>query len=194
MNFIEILLHTGFGYTVISSFYKKYVKEIGLKGDEKVLEFGCGAGTLSHHFVKELNSGKLICVDISETAMNILKWILRGYSNVEYKLGDIRELNINNLSYDVVVIHFVLHDVEEGDKDSIVKKLAQTLKDGGRLFIREPMKEGHGMSPEEIRDVMKKAGLEEVSFKYEKKFFSGDMYSGVYENSKKRNTFNLNDS
>jgi len=47
-------------------FYNSYYKTFGLKGNEKVLDFGCGGGTGAKYLMKFLNkSGHLTCVDVA---------------------------------------------------------------------------------------------------------------------------------
>jgi 2-polyprenyl-3-methyl-5-hydroxy-6-metoxy-1,4-benzoquinol methylase len=104
-------------------------------------------------------------VDISQTWIRIAQRTARRYPHVEFKLGDIGALDIENSAYDVVFIHFVLHDIPAGERPDIVRHLAAKLRQGGRLLLREPTSDGHGISPEEIRQLMTDAGLRQVSSK-----------------------------
>jgi ubiquinone/menaquinone biosynthesis C-methylase UbiE len=135
--------------------YKRYVGSLGLTGAETILEFGSGTGGASRHLAKILRKGNghLICVDTSNALTRIARKRLRKYDNVEFKVGDIRQLAAADTSCDGVFIHFTLHDVEESQRREIVGALVRKLKPGGKVFIREPLKEDHGMSIEEIRTI-----------------------------------------
>ncbi len=137
---------------------------LGLRGDERVLEYGSGPGAASRYVAKRLVSGggHLTCVDISSVWMSYLKKRMWGYQNVDFKLGDIVTLDVQNDSYNVVTIHFVLHEIEHSVRQERVKVLARTLKSGGAMFVREPVSERHGMPPEEIRTLVSSTGLREV--------------------------------
>jgi SAM-dependent methyltransferase len=96
-------------------YYQRYVKELGLCGSERVLEYGSGPGAASRYLAQQLLSGggHLTCVDISSVWMTHLKRRMHVYQNVDFKLGDIVSLDIEDATYDVVTIHFVLHEIDE---------------------------------------------------------------------------------
>ena len=54
-----------------------------------------------------------------------------------------------------------------------MKVLSQKLKEGGLLFIREPIKKSHGMPVEEIRALLSDAGLNELEHKETKSEYIG---------------------
>jgi ubiquinone/menaquinone biosynthesis C-methylase UbiE len=89
---------------------------------------------------------------------------MRGFQNVDFKLGDIVTLDVQDESYDIVTIHFVLHEIEESVRQEKVNTLARTLKSDGAMFVREPVSERHGMPPDEIRTLVSSTGLLEVRF------------------------------
>jgi ubiquinone/menaquinone biosynthesis C-methylase UbiE len=167
-----------------SPLYKKYVKSLGLKGNEKVLDFGSGMGTEAKHIAKILDKGNgyLTCVDVSQAWMEEAKKRLKKYSNVDFQLGQIETLPIGDNFFDVIVMHFVLHHIEKEQRQAKLKLLASKLKTNGKVFIREPMHESHGLPLEDIRNLMQKAGLKETSFKMTRSVLRGNkMYEGVYE-------------
>jgi ubiquinone/menaquinone biosynthesis C-methylase UbiE len=168
-------------------FYKSYVKSLGLKGSERVLEPGSGSGGLSRYIAPILlkGNGRLTCNDISESRMRVLRRMVRKYSNVEFKVGDISNLNIEDGSFDVVIIHFMLHEVEQPSRQNFVKTVSRKLKDGGKLFIREPIRESHGMPEEEIRQLMADGGLKEIHSKLASSIFMGPMYVGIFRKREK---------
>lgn len=167
------------GY-VNSRSYKRYVEGFGLTGDEWVLDYGSGSGRITKHIAERLapDGGHLTCVDISTVWMDVVKKRLKRYSNVNFKLGDLASLDIPDDAYGVVVVHFVLHHIEARQK--YVDILSRKLKKGGRLFIRDPIREEHGTPVDEIRQLMANAGLHERSFQMEKSFHLGPRYSGVF--------------
>jgi ubiquinone/menaquinone biosynthesis C-methylase UbiE len=64
-------------------------------------------------------------------------------------------------TYDVILIHFVLHDINPERRIVVLNALARTLRPEGSLLIREPAKPGHGISLSDIRKFMQDCGLRE---------------------------------
>jgi ubiquinone/menaquinone biosynthesis C-methylase UbiE len=149
--------------TVASGYYKRLVRDIGLQGNERVMDFGSGSGMASRYIAERLTDGEghLTCVDVSKVWMGVAKKRTKAFSNVDFKLGEITSLDIENGSYDVIIISFVLHDVDKHERQGMVNEIANKLKSGGRIVIREPTRSDHGMDPTDLRTVMMGAGLTE---------------------------------
>jgi ubiquinone/menaquinone biosynthesis C-methylase UbiE len=144
--------------------YDSYFNTFELKGDEKVLDFGCGGGTGSRSLLKFLNqNGHLTCVDTSNYWIDKARKRLSKYRNVELHAGDIRELNIPDSEFDVITVFHVIHDIPPAERPETVKAMARKLKKNGTVFIREPTKKSHGMSADEIRVLFSQAGFKETS-------------------------------
>jgi Methylase involved in ubiquinone/menaquinone biosynthesis len=179
----QIFFTVAVGHTFGSFFWRNYVKSLNLKGSEKILEYGSGSGALSRHIAPILlkGGGQLTCVDISQKWMNTIQKRMDKYPNVEFKLGTIFDMDIPDNSYDAVVIHYVLHDIEHDLRKEIVNVLSKKLKDGGKLYIREPLADNHGMPSAEIRGLMIKTGLNEIDFKINNARLVGESTEAVFE-------------
>ena len=159
--------------------YYPYYRTFGLRGNENVLDFGCGGGAGSRCLANLLNKGgHLTCVDLSSYWIAKASKRLERYSNVECKSGDIRELDIPDSSFDVISAIHVIHDIAPAGRQDIVKTLSQKLKAGSLLFIKERIGKSHGMPVEEIRTLLSGAGLKEIEHKETK-----SEYIGKYQKS-----------
>ena len=157
-----------------SLLYYPYFRTFRLRGNEKVLDFGCGGGAGSRCLANLLSEdGQLTCVDVSSYWIRKARKRLERYSNVECKSGDIRELDISDSSFDVISAIHVIHDIAPAERQDIVKALSQKLKAGGVLFIREPTKKSHGISVDEIQTILSLAGLKEIEHKETKSEYMG---------------------
>jgi len=67
------------------------------------------------------------------------------------------------VTYDIVTIHFVLHEIDESLRQEKVNLLSQKLKSVGKMFIRELLV-CDGMSPSVVRALLNSAGLHERRF------------------------------
>ena len=154
--------------------YGPYFSTFGLRGDERVLDFGCGGGAGSRSLLKFLDRrGHLTCVDTSSFWIDKARKRLSKYDNVECRAGDIRELDIPDSTFDVISAIHVIHDIPPAERQDTVKALARKLKAGGILFLREPTKRSHGMPIEEIKVLLSEAGLKETEHKEAKSEYIG---------------------
>ena len=154
--------------------YNPYFKTFELRGGEKILDFGCGGGTGSCCLAKLLNdSGHLTCVDASNYWIDKAKSRLRRYSNVKCLAGDIRKLDIPENSFDIISIIHVIHDIAPEERQSITDRLAKLLNKNGKIFIREPIKETHGMPVKEILYLLTSSGLKEIQADVGKSEYKG---------------------
>lgn len=179
----QVFFTVAIGHTIGSFFWKNYVSGLNLSGNEKILEYGSGSGALSRHIAPILleRGGHLTCVDISQRWMNTIQKRMSKYPNVEFRLGAIYDLDIPDNSYDAVVIHYVLHDIEPDLREKIVKALSMKLKDGGKVYIREPLADNHGMPAAEIKKLMINVGLQQVDFKINKVRLVGESTEAIFE-------------
>lgn len=161
--------------------YRRHARRLDLTGGERVLEFGAGSGALSRHLAPMLaEGGRLVCLDTSEPWVAVARKRLRGLDNVEFVLGDVLELDLPEGSFDAVVIHWALHEVEPERRGETLRELARLLSDGGRLFVSEPTREEHGIPADGIRRLMSEAGLREVSSEEHRPFLLPPSYEGAY--------------
>jgi SAM-dependent methyltransferase len=178
----EVLAARYVNNLVLSPLYRRYVDEMALRGDERVLDYGSGAGAAARHLAPRLaaGGGHLTCVDVSARWQETLRAVLRAYPDVEMRLGDVRSMELPKEGFDVVLMHWMLHDVPPWDRPSIVARLAHLLRPGGRLFSHEPTSRKHGMPAAEVRRLLAAAGLTEIGADEGKKVILGPYYRAVW--------------
>jgi ubiquinone/menaquinone biosynthesis C-methylase UbiE len=167
---------------LLSPLYRRYVQQMGLRGDESVLDYGSGSGAAARHLAKQLEAGggRLTCMDVSARWQAVLRKVLRVYPDVEYLLGDVRDMGLPAGSFDVVLVHWMLHDIPSWDRPAIVAELARLLRPGGRLFLREPTGKKHGMPAAQARALFTAAGLTETLASEGRVFLLGEYYRAVW--------------
>ncbi len=116
------------------------------KGNERVLDVGCGHGALTSKIAESVPDGYVIGLDLSEKMIAFASESLEqsGLRNLIFMAGDATNLPFYN-QFDVVVSTFALHWVLEQEK--AYRSLYQTLAPGGKLFIVEAAKRNNYVGP-----------------------------------------------
>jgi len=162
--------------------YRAYVAGLGLTGNERVLEVGCGSGALSRYLAEALldGGGRLTCTDVSEAWARLARRSLRRFPNADLLVGRLPELGLPDTSFDVAVIHMMLHDVEADGRPALLDAVGRALKPTGRLFLREPTSKSHGLPADEVRRLLSRAGFAELSFSQYRLLGLRPVYAGVF--------------
>lgn len=110
------------------------VDQLDLKGYERVLDFGCGTGTLAV-MIKQKYPGCIVTgIDVDPQVLEIAskKAQSAGISFLEY---DGMKLQFAEGSFDRVVSSFVLHHLSSPEKVAALKELYRVLRKGGELHV-----------------------------------------------------------
>ncbi len=126
---------------------ERLLDKIELRGDELVLDVGCGRGLLLIGAARRLTSGHTVGVDIWSTIDQsgnspdalLANASAEGVANrVSSATGDMRRLPFIDGSFDVVLSSLVLHNLgDQAARSQTVREIARVLKDGGRLAIAD---------------------------------------------------------
>lgn len=135
--------------------YKAFADRLPLRGEERVLDFGCGMGTVAYYAAKRLPQGRLTCLDISERWLTRCRRTLRKCGSTSFLHAEATALSED--SFDVIYCHFVLHDIADSALESVVPALARALAPGGALVFREPLRETEKLG--RIKRLMEKSSL-----------------------------------
>lgn len=127
---------------VLSSFMKEktikmeLINQLNLIGNEKILDFGCGTGTLAI-MMKRLKPDCIINgLDVDEQILGIAeKKAIDEALNINFKKYDGVTLPYEDESFDKVTTSLVFHHLSLENKYSILKEIKRVLKRGGELHI-----------------------------------------------------------
>ncbi len=138
-----------------------------------VLDLGTGTGRMLEMVAPFAE--RAVGVDQSPAMLNVARTRLEraGLRNIQLRQGDIYALPVERDGYDLVIVHQVLHYLD--DPARALREAARVLRPGGRLVVvdfaphgLEFLREQHahrrlGFAREEIEDCMREAGLNIVA-------------------------------
>jgi arsenite methyltransferase len=121
---------------------ERILNSISWRGDEQVLDVGCGRGLLLVAAAKRLQTGHVVGLDIhnhngAAAAMENAR--IEGVAErVELKDGDVRELPIPDASFDIILSSLAIHTISDAaGRERAIREMARVLKPGGQLALAD---------------------------------------------------------
>ena len=125
----------------------KMIASIRWRGDEQVLDVGCGHGMMLLAAAKHLMTGRATGIDIwsqvdqadNNPASTMENARLENVADrVEIQSADARKIPFPDDSFDVIVSSFVIHNLSKAsDREQVIREIARVLRPGGQLAIAD---------------------------------------------------------
>lgn len=114
--------------------YEFAAQQLANSGDKHILDLACGVGYGSQLLALQTGAS-VTAVDIDVAAINHAKQFFSA-ANIEYLLGDAREIAFSEATFDAIVSFETIEHVDFAD--SLVKQYYRWLKPGGVLICSTP--------------------------------------------------------
>ncbi|MBQ3600848.1 MAG: methyltransferase domain-containing protein [Lachnospiraceae bacterium] len=145
---------------------------------EEVLECACGTGLLSGIIGKKCK--KLVATDFSAKMLKKASKKHSQYNNIEFKKGNILQIEYPNETFDVVVAANVIHLLDEPYK--ALAELDRVCRKGGRIIIPTYMNKNDSGKTSGFASTVGKVGVDfkrQFTFETYKKFIEDAGYQNV---------------
>jgi arsenite methyltransferase len=127
--------------------WEELLLDLGLQGDERVLDLGCGRGAVLLMAAQLVPRGKAVGVDLWRTAdqsgnspeVTSANARAEGVADlVELETADLRDLPFAAATFDAVVSSQAIHNIPSSEgRARAIDEALRVLKPGGRLMIAD---------------------------------------------------------
>jgi len=134
-------------WTYASTIRTQIFNSLALRGDEKILDVGCGSGLLVNEAARRLSKGKATGIDIwaphsggGNHALLMKNAQAEGVvDKIEFKQADVRKLPFNDASFDVIMSSGALHHIsrDRAEHEQAINEMLRVLKPNGQIALMD---------------------------------------------------------
>ena len=113
----------------------------------KVLDIGCGPGTITVGLASSVSPGEVQGIDLEESQVNLARAAAEAgnHTNATFNVGNALELPFEDAHFDVVHAHAVIMHIP--DTQGVLAEVKRVLKPGGILASRDLIAESSFIEP-----------------------------------------------
>ena len=148
---------------------------------DKVLEIGCGTGTLTLAAKAQVGpSGEVAGIDIAPEMVAVAsRKATRKGVDVTFQVASIASIPFPDNRFDVVMCSFMIFHVPEDVRKKGFKEIYRVLKSGGHLFILDGASKNKRYDVRELAPVLREDSFTEIEIEKTKfMFFKGWVLRG----------------
>jgi SAM-dependent methyltransferase len=117
---------------------RRLVERAAIWPGMRVLDFGCGTGTLVRLVAESCPGAHLIGVDVDPAILALARQKLaRSGIDVEWHCGRLEEAGVPDGSLDRVLTSLVLHHLTTSEKEDTLATVRRLLRPGGELHVAD---------------------------------------------------------
>ena len=121
------------------------LESLNLRGDERILDMGCGRGAVLLMAAQHLTTGRAVGVDLWRTVdqsgnaaeVTQRNAVAEGVADrVELHTGDMMALPFEDNSFDLILSSLAIHNISgRAGREKAISEAVRVLRPGGRLMI-----------------------------------------------------------
>jgi SAM-dependent methyltransferase len=124
--------------------WRELLDALQLRGDERVLDVGCGRGAVLTLIAQRLPTGRSVGIDLwtSDQSGNSMEAAQRNLvaegvtARCELVTGDMREMPFDDASFDLVVSSLAVHNISNASgRERAIREIARVVAPGGRIAL-----------------------------------------------------------
>ncbi|MBS4069819.1 MAG: class I SAM-dependent methyltransferase [Algoriphagus sp.] len=135
-QFVEKQAKTGINSRHLSILDK--VKKAGLQANHRILEVGCGIGTVSHLLATQVPQGKVLAVDISPESIEKAKVLWKDQKNLGFEVSDMSDFDKKGETFDFFVFPDVLEHIPVDQHFRLFQNIQKHSHADSVIFIHIP--------------------------------------------------------
>ncbi len=101
---------------------------------KRIIDLGCGTGNLTQQILNHFPDAEINALDLSEEILEESRKRFSGVKNISFIKADIREMDLEPGSYDLVMSSIAIHHITDPNKIRLYRDVFQALRYNG-LFI-----------------------------------------------------------
>lgn len=114
------------------------VKKAGLQANHRILEVGCGIGTVSHLLATQVPQGKVLAVDISPESIEKAKVLWKDQKNLNFEVSDMSDFDKKGETFDFFVFPDVLEHIPVDQHFRLFQNIQKHSHADSVIFIHIP--------------------------------------------------------
>lgn len=113
---------------------KVVLDRLELRGDETIVDAGCGSGRVTELLLERLPDGQVIALDGSASMIEAARERLSGHANIEFAVMDLLKLDLSDRQVDGVISTATFHWIT--DHPRLFEGLHAIIRPGGQLVAQ----------------------------------------------------------
>lgn len=126
------------------AFKAALIHQATIEPGQRILDFGCGTGTMTLMIQRAESAAEVIGVDVDDKALSIaLAKVAAAGSRIRLQRTQPGELPFPSASFDRVLSSLVFHHLTRGQKRNALRECFRILRPDGQLHIADWGRTGH---------------------------------------------------